>query len=263
MSSWTLLFLISTLLLSTLAQNTTTDFKNLGTPLPPALGGVFTSVNSPARGARFDNKTVFCNVTYAGGLVEANITNQFDFPTAGKTAVTLNGTCLIINSTFDVADGFGKANGETLEFGLVGSISTVACGLQQQVNMCWGVIGGVFVDADLKPAPLCIHYTRVSAQGGHPPFMNFGVFPGEYTADFSQVACSQTPSRSDLLFGTENLYCSGTAEQRYNCINTPASRCIQSGKTISDIGIGMSVGGIGLLLVTLVFILVIQHFAPK
>ena len=56
-----------------------------------------------------------------------------------------------------------------------------------------------------------------------------------------------------------DLECHGTFHQPYSCLTAPESRCMNNSNGISDIGIGMSVGGIALLLVTLGMVIVIQY----
>ena len=110
-------------------------------------------------------------------------------------------------------------------------------------------------------APLCLYYSRTSATAYEVPSLLIAAFYGNYTTDGTQVQCPETaPSYDTMIFGLSKLYCSGDANQYYSCVTDPYSRCINDTRVTFNIGVGMSVGGIFLLLVTLFFMIVIQQF---
>lgn len=241
-----------------MAQSAT--YMNLATPLPPALAGTFNQYNQLSFSNGFADGNATCNVTYAAGAVTT--------ATGGlETVMSLSGWC-DVNGTLstDIIGKYFKVDGQRLFINMTGSLSTVACGLSFQIGMANGVMGGLFTTATAPatPLPLCAYYNRLSASATNLATLNLAFFPGTVVGNGAQVGCAaERPAWSQMLFFTHNLTCSGDFGQPYNCINSPVSRCTNYSKYVNDIGIGMSVGGIGLLLVTLGCIIVIQWFHNK
>jgi len=242
-------------------------FAYLAQPLPPALGGTFNGVNSRSSGSAWpETVTTWCNITYSGGVQLTPTYTSVAHVTADcKVNGTYNGTALenLVNAIG--SDRF------TLE--LKGELSTVACGLNFQVGLAYGVMGGRFqlTTGSSGPAspvrPMCLYFSRISAQPEAYATINLALYEGSYTEEINEklyVQCpSERPPRSQLIVAADDLSCIDEFGQRYNCINSPASRCFNASNGESSIGIGMSVGGIGLLLFTLACIILISVITPQ
>jgi len=230
------------------------------TSLPPALGGRFEGDNVLSFTSLVPNGNLSCRSVYYGVT-----SSRLESPQVGiafGSNCTINGT---VDPNVEVPPGM-LVVGNELRFGYVGNLSTVACGLQFQVGMAYGVMGGMFystLEGLAFPAfPMCVYYTRVSAEPKGFAKLSLSLRPG--VEQGNKVACPENPGNwSTSWVNLPDLECAGEAFQRFNCVNSPQSRCLDDNKGKNNIGIGMSVGGIGLLLVTLGCILIIQKTSKQ
>ena len=141
--------------------------------------------------------------------------------------------------------------------------SVVACGQNQQLGMTYGVFGGVLTGGD-APAPACVYYTRVDPlhQYGDSKnaFANLTVYTPT-TVNGSSVSCQATfPGNKfeapELPFSLTQFYiCSSGVCQT----DVQSSYCDDASlRSVYQIGIGMGIGGIGLLVSTFSLILIIS-----
>jgi hypothetical protein len=147
------------------------------------------------------------------------------------------------------------------------SPSTVACGQNQQLGQSYGVFGGYLATANVpNDTAVCVYFNRVdplhltnvkNAQAG------FGAYRVQPCTQYpGQVCCdSALPNDTQALVSAfdisgDYLCASGV------CNSDPESSYCNSASNVAvwQIGIGMSIGGIGLLIVTLGMILVISFF---
>jgi len=162
-----------------------------------------------------------------------------------------------------------------------GVVSTASCGQDVQRGMASGVVGVQFnqLDAQLNPigvaSPHCIYYQRFQAKVGLPAQLRIQIVAAPVTQpNAAAVSCySQIPSN---VYDLGMMSCLGegivavtnnqpdfslppTADV-YNCVNSLPASCnngIQS--TITAVNVGMSVGGIGLIIATGIFVVVIAR----
>jgi hypothetical protein len=149
------------------------------------------------------------------------------------------------------------------------SPSVVACGQNQQLGQSYGVFGGyVAVDnnTEANQTAACVYFSRVDANhltGAKNALANLYVYsPEPCDAANAGKVCCESPRPKDsvapiLQFKVDGAFtcASGTClEDRWSSYCTD-----NTNYALKQIGIGMSVGGIALLLVTLVFIIIISR----
>ena len=148
--------------------------------------------------------------------------------------------------------------------------TVVACGQNQQLGTSFGVLGGFFTtngDNTTAPVPVCVNFNRVD--GDHVnknenSQVAFVAFQPEACPEFPGKVCCPAglPTGDAFIFPTTQFNMTGMYKcQSGVCNNVKwSSYCEDSSNyRVKQIGVGMSVGGIGLLLVTLAMILVISN----
>jgi len=229
---------------------------NLAQPLQVAPSGTFNGSLIPGSSAAFPGILGICSAKYSAGALSTS--------NAGvKTLLALEGYC-DFNDTLLLSDHpVLKPKGTAVSFEMAGDLSTSGCGLNNQLGMAYGFLGGKFYITNASGqdiVPLCVYYTRLSGTTTAPASINIDIYPGAYTANQTLVGCTaDRPANSSLLLSLSSLPCQGTFDQTYNCLSAPVSRCMNSSRGIYDIGVGMSVGGIGLVITTLLMVVVINH----
>jgi len=153
--------------------------------------------------------------------------------------------------------------------GVMPVVMTSACGQNQQIGVIQGVFGGnmTFFDASTgvlsQPYPVCVAYFLVSQQTRGNAVTASGtkiaVFPSTVKSANGQIGCTLLPEDPQMVIPDFST----TPEELANCVggtclNNAVATCDVGGYTSTrDIGIGMSVGAIGMLLVTLAIVIAI------
>jgi hypothetical protein len=142
--------------------------------------------------------------------------------------------------------------------------SVVACGQNQQLGMSYGVFGGILTGSvNAGGVPACVYFTRVDAQHQYGNSQNAFANLTVYTpTDFNgTVSCQATyPGNGALAPNTQFRL-----TNYYLCSSGVCEKVVQSSyctdgslHSVYQIGIGMGIGGIGLLLITFALIFVIS-----
>ena len=175
--------------------------------------------------------------------------------TANETSAVWNKTCL-------PQSGGPEIVVDTLE--LIAP-SVVACGQNQQLGQSYGVFGGYITDptgANLTAA--CVYFSRIdgahATNGGQAVSIMSTYVPDACNSQPGKVCCDAvlptnavTPNVSFPLAG-QYTCSSGVCNQ----VKLSSYCSDNNSYVIKQIGIGMSVGGIGLLLVTVALIVIIS-----
>jgi hypothetical protein len=154
----------------------------------------------------------------------------------------------------------------------------LSCGQNVQTGMIRGVMGGhgkiveTIIDSDMLAHPIdeviCAQYTSTSQvwagvnAKGSLLTMDFWVQPQPKNSSSSAVACAtMIPSRMQLLssgYPSDHVVLSASGSSMCvsgPCVNSPLAilTCWEGGnQTWFDQGVGLSVGGIGMILVTFI-----------
>jgi len=184
---------------------------------------------------------------------------------SGGSPDSLVSASLAISYQLDNTTAFG-----TLTLDLSSSDIVSACGQVVQLDYAYGVLGGNWsvsrfdCTADgcsntSSSVDACVYYQRISATFHQAGTLNLEIFPVNISEgpNPTQFGCpSQRPQTNNGLVMRDLVCESGNGLAR-NCITTPRAQC-ESQTNQYAVGVGMSVGGVGILALSLVSILAIN-----
>jgi len=188
-------------------------------------------------------------------------------------------TLTVFNFTYvDSKNNFGSLSFES-------SVTTSACGQVVQLEYAYGVIGGNWTVTETsctsdncqmitgETVEACLYYQRLSATQNRSATLNveFFVYNGTSGSEDaplpSIVGCPQNlPTSSPELFLVPapivNLECVSDNSLSHSCVNTPRAQCAQTTNQYA-VGVGMSVGGVGVLIMSFLAILGINKLVKS
>jgi len=236
------LITIPSLTIASTTSSPSSSVNSVPLKLPYSLLGTY---QYPA-----DGYCCYVSATFSGN---ASVTSAVDMVQYCPKAPVLSLNCTSISEW------------EETNYLSIQSVVTSACGSNLQIGTAQGVFGGVAIignkadvsDTPVK-SPMCFSFIRIQAPNIHPTTKNPGIQIVAFTSDnydavTNTVGCPlfiDDISSRNLLFSTpleEYAYCAYGLCQHRNS----GSVCSTDGSSpLSAIGIGMSVGAIGLILVT-------------
>lgn len=146
---------------------------------------------------------------------------------------------------------------------VISSPSVAACGQNQQLGLSYGVFGGIMKiqNASKQTTPICIYYSRVdpehlnvNAFNAQSQFMSWVPKPEDDVSDDENVGCTVTPPPTEMQLPSPNLGLLAT-NGTFICAsgvcqsNPRSSTCIPV-TPLHDVAVGLSVGGIGVMVIT-------------
>jgi hypothetical protein len=161
------------------------------------------------------------------------------------TTLAWNKVCLPVGASEEII----------IETASLTNLTLNACGQNQQVGQAYGVVGGASPESGTGG---CLYFSRVDANHVYGNAeLAIGVAVGEPCLDNPLNTCCPPVypgPASDFSLQGNNYLC-----QRGVCNDNVLSSYCSSNNLVYQIGIGMSIGGLGMVVTTLLSLVLISH----